>query len=130
VNLSTLQHLGKNNFRSLDFKTTRKIAKQRQIDEESKSKLRRIKIKIESRFQINEPRDYSDQIKTTSSTSASAVHQEENAKFIVSNSAFGRVIDPETRRDASHVWCVPWRRIGCSWVGHGRCSLSIFVSET
>jgi hypothetical protein len=37
VRLSTLQHLGKNNFRIIDFKTRRKIAK-RQRDEESKSK--------------------------------------------------------------------------------------------
>jgi hypothetical protein len=131
VKLSTLQHLGKNNFRSLDFKTRRKIAK-RQRDEESKSKIKRTKIKIESRFQINEPREYSDQNKNTSPTSAAAVHQEENDndKSFVSNSDFAYDIDPEKRRDTSHLWRVPWRRIVRSWMGHGRCSLSFFVSET
>jgi hypothetical protein len=63
VKLSTLQHLGKNNYRSIGFKTRSKIAKYRQRDEESKSKSRRIKIKIKFSFQINEPREYSDQKK-------------------------------------------------------------------
>jgi hypothetical protein len=46
-----------------------------------------IKIKIESKSQINEPREYSDQNKNTSSTSTADVHQEENDndKLIVSN---------------------------------------------
>jgi hypothetical protein len=101
-----LQHLGKNNFRNPDFKTRRKIAK-RQRDEESKSKLEKNKIKIESRFQINEPREYSDQNKNTPSTSATTVHQEENDndKFIVSNSAFGYDIDPEKKGHIPFMAC-------------------------